>query len=175
MRKWRDTGYWRWLWRERLSRGAKAFLATLAALLVATGGYASARGFAPEDDDEAYIERVVTLIHKEQVPGSAVVTVRRTITTREPQKTKVVTVQRNGRTITVSTPVQTITGRTVTTKGKERVVKLRGTTVTVPGMTRTRTNTMTTPGSTVTAPGRTETIERGRPKPDGDERAHGDE
>ena len=162
MRKWRDAGYWRWLWRDRVSRGAKVFLATLAALLIATGGYASARSFAPEDD-EAYIERVVTLIHKEQVPGSEVVTVRRTITTREPQKTKVVTVQRNGRTITVKTPVQTITGRTVTTKGKERIVKLRGSTVTVPGKTRTRTNTIMTPGSTVTTPARTETIERDGP------------
>lgn len=163
MRKWRDSGYWRWLWRDRLSRGAKVFLATVAALLIATGGYASARGFAPEEDDDAYIERVVTLIHKEHIPGSEVVTVKRTITTREPQKTKVVTVQRNGRTITVSAPVQTITGKTVTTKGTERIVTLRGKTVTVPGKTRTRMNTITTPGSTVTTPARTETIEREGP------------
>jgi hypothetical protein len=163
VRKWRDLGYWRWLWHDRLSLGAKVFLATLAALLIATGGYASSRSFAPEEDNEAYIERVVTLIHKEQVPGSEkVVTVRQTITTREPQRTKVVTV-RNGRTITVSAPVQTIAGKTVTTKVKERIVKLPGKTVTVAGQTRKvveRTNTVTTPGLTVTTPGRTETIER---------------
>jgi hypothetical protein len=153
VRKWRDLGYWRWLWHDRLSLGAKVFLATLAALLIATGGYASSRSFAPEEDNEAYIERVVTLIHKEQVPGSEkVVTVRQTITTREPQRTKVVTV-RNGRTITVSAPVQTIAGKTVTTKVKERIVKLPGKTVTVAGQTRKvveRTNTVTTPGLTVT-------------------------
>ena len=166
MRKWRDFGYWRWLWHNRLSLGAKVFLATLAALLIATGGYASSRSFTPEEDNEAYIERVVTLIHKEQVPGSEkVVTVRQTVTTREPQRTKVVTV-RNGRTITVSAPVQTIAGKTVTTKGKERIVKLPGKTVTVAGQTRRvveRTNTITTPGLTVTTPGRTETIEREGP------------
>jgi hypothetical protein len=169
--KWRDSGYWRWLWRDRLSGGAKVFLATLAALLIATGGYASARGFAPEEDDEVLIERVVTLVHKEQVPGSEkVVTVRRTITTREPQKPKVVTVQRNGRTLTVSAPVQTIAGTTVTTKGKERIVKLPGRTVTVAGETRTRrvverrTDTVINERTnTITTPSRTETIEREGP------------
>jgi hypothetical protein len=175
VRNWREFGYWRWLWRHRVSHGAKVFLATLAALLIATGGYASSRSFAPEEDNQAYIERVVTLIHKEQVAGSEkVVTVRQTITTREPQKTKLVTV-RNGRTITVNAPVETIAGEAVTTKGKNRLVKLPGKTVTVPGQTRRvverrtntviseQTNTITTPSSTVTTPGRTETIERAGP------------
>ena len=99
MKHWANPRYWRWLWNHRIGRGAKAFLVTLVALLAATGGYASARGLVPEEKGDVFVERVVTLVHKEQVPGSErVVTVRQTVTTREPQKTKVVTV--NGRTIT---------------------------------------------------------------------------
>ena len=180
MKHWISPRYWRWLWHHRIGRGAKAFLVTMIALLAATGGYASARTLVPEEDSDVFVERVVTLVHKEQVPGSErVVTVRQTVTTREPQKTKVVTV--NGRTITVRAPTQTIAGPTVTTRGKTKIVKLPGKTkyrtIKVAGQTRTivdkrtdtvvrtetleRSSTVTSPG--VTLPGRTETIEREGP------------
>lgn len=166
---WRDPGYWRWLWHHRAGTQIKLVLVFLAALALGIAGYLGARGLDASKDAAALpTDRVVTVIRKTHGSAAAKVVTKSETVTR-PGKTDVVTVRRNGRTIEVRSPQETVTvhGRTQqrvvtnrrTTTVARTVTADRRSTVTGPGATVTTPGaTVTTPGATVTTPGPTETV-----------------
>ena len=167
-RYWRDPGFWSWVWRERVNPGAKALLALLFVTTLGVLGYWSAQKMS-ESQEVVFTEKVVTVTRTTLVNGKPqLVTQVRTV--REDVEPKVVTVRRNGGTVTLTTAGETVLSmrtirgpgsvrvkqRTIRTPGKERVVTLPG--VTLPGTTiggPERAVTITGPSSTVTTPGRT--------------------
>jgi hypothetical protein len=159
---WRDPGYWRWLWRERVSGQTKGAIAVMVAVAFGIAGYLSAERLAATEEAATFTtQRVVTVVRK---TGAYTPPAVATKTITQPGETDVVTVRRDGRTVVVRTPGETVT-EALTVRGpvQERVVtdtqtntvlrtetvdRLR--TVTTPGMTETVTREVTEPARTVT-------------------------
>jgi hypothetical protein len=159
---WRDPGYWRWLWRERVSGQTKGAIAVMVAVAFGVAGYLSAeRLAATEEAATVTTQRVVTVVRKTGAyTPPAIVT--KTIT--QPGETDVVTVRRDGRRVVVRAPGETVTEaltvrgpvqhrvvtdtRTSTVVRTETLDRLR--TVTTPGMTETVTREVTEPARIVT-------------------------
>lgn len=160
---WRDPGYWRWLWRERVSGQAKGAIAVVVAVAFGIAGYLSAERLAPPEEAATFTtQRIVTVVRKTgaYTPPAVVTT-----TATQSGETDVVTVRRDGRTVVVRMPGETVTEaltvrgpvqerevtdtRTNTVLRTETVDRLR--TVTTPGMTETVTREVTEPARTVTA------------------------
>jgi hypothetical protein len=159
---WRDPGYWRWLWRERMSGQAKGAIAVMVAVAFGIAGYLSAERLAATEEAAQFTtQRVVTVVRKTPANTPPEV-VTKTIT--QPGETDVVTVRRDSRTVVVRAPGETVT-EALTVRGpvQERVVTDARTntvvrtetvdhvrTVTTPGMTETVTREVTEPARTVT-------------------------
>jgi hypothetical protein len=160
---WRDPGYWRWLWRERVSGQAKGAIAVMVAVAFGIAGYLSAERLAPPEEAATFTtQRIVTVVRKTGafMPPTVVTT-----TTTQSGERDVVTVRRDGRTVVVRAPGETVTEaltvrgpiqervvtdtRTNTVLQTETVDRLR--TVTMPGLTETVTRVVTEPARTVTA------------------------
>jgi hypothetical protein len=169
---WYKPGFWAWWWRHRLPTEVQASIVILALAGMTLAGFLSAGSLIEPEEDVVYTERKVTVTSTVIVNGKPRL-VREVRTVRVPGKRQMITVQRDGQTITVRAPATTLTtvttlpgkksivvkNRTITVPGKERVVTLPGRTL--PGTTIVgpeRVVTTTGPGSTITAPG--ETIER---------------
>jgi hypothetical protein len=125
-RYWRESGYWLYLARNH-ANGLRAIGLTALGLLIAVGGYAASQSLS--EPQVLTAERLVTV--RKVVDGKVVTTIeRQVVTLKEPgttqTQTDLVTVVRNGRTITI--PAKTI---------------LRTDTVTGPTITNTRTRTET--------------------------------
>ena len=150
-RHWRDPGFWGWVWSERVNSGAKVVLALLFVSTLGVLGYWSAQKMS-DSQEVMFTEKVVTVTRTTLVNGKPrVLTEVRTV--REDVDPKVVTVRRNGGTVTLTTAGETVLSmrtirgpvresapvkqRTIRTPGKERVVTLPG--VTLPGTTTVRT------------------------------------
>ena len=144
---WRHWDFWKWWWEERVSGEAKFTAAVLLAVGMAFAGFMFARNLSPQEEAATTFvtKRVVTLDRKKGPPK--VVTQIDTVT--QPAKTKLLTVQRDGRTIVIHAP-----GETETLRGpvRERVITKDGRISTV-----VRTDTADRV-ATVTTPGRTETV-----------------
>ena len=167
---WRDPGYWRWWWQDRVSGSTKFALFAALAILLAVAGFASAGRLSEERSAQVVTtERVVTVMRK--VNGGVVTevqTVTGTVTARE---TELVTVRRNGRTVVIRRPAETVTD-TDRVRGPVRTrtetdvrTKTQTETSTVDRPT-TVTNTVDRPTTvTETGPGRTETVTETRDVP----------
>lgn len=148
-----------WWWRKRLARPAKLVLLGLLALVLGAGGFLGAVMLVEQTEQTTLVERTFTVLRTIQVSGEPprVETEIHTVTTPIEVTTEVErvrTVRRNGKTVLVTLPSETITNA-VTVRGKDRVVTDMRTSTVV--RTRDRFNTITTPGSTVTGPGETVT------------------
>jgi hypothetical protein len=159
---WRDPGYWRWLWRERVSGQTKGAIAVMGAVAFGVAGYLSAERLAATEEAATFTtQRVVTVVRQTGAHTPPEV-VTKTIT--QPGETDVVTVRRDGRRVVVRAPGETVTEaltvrgpvqdrvvtdtRTNTVVRTETLDRLR--TVTTPGMTETVTREVTEPARTVT-------------------------
>ncbi len=158
---WRDPGYWRWLWRQRVSGETKRAIAVMVAIALGIAGYLSAEHLAATEEATFTTQRVVTVVRKTHANTPPKVVTK---TTTQPGETDVVTVRRAGRTIVVRAPGETVTealtvrgpvqervvtdARTNTVMRTETVDRVR--TVTTPGMTETVTREVTAPARTVT-------------------------
>ena len=164
---WYKLDFWRWWWQNRAPDGLRVGVGLAAVLVLGVGGFVAARGLT-ESEQVVYTEQVVTVTRTTLVKGKPRV-VRETITTRLPAKTRMVTVRRNGRTITVPAPGETVV-RTTTIAGrvvkqlvtvpKDRLVRVTLPGRTLPGTTiqgPDRVVTTTLPQRVVTAPGETQT------------------
>lgn len=153
---WRDPGYWRWWWLNRVSGDTKFFLVFLVALIALAGGFAAASTMSPDDTSVVVEKRVITLTHIE--PGGTRV-VRKEVTlparvqavlgTQVQRETRLVTVQRDGKTVYLRVPAETLPGQTVGGTRTDTVVRTE---------TTERVNNVTTPGTTVVMPGRERTV-----------------
>jgi len=147
VRHWHRPSYWRWLWRERVGRDVKIFLACLAAFGLGVAGFLTSSEIAQEP---VVSSRWVTVVHT--LPGKnsvQVVTEVGTVTETGPTDTQLVTVTRAGREVVIEVPGKTITNTdTTTVRGpvREHVV----TTTRTRTETQTKTNTQT----------QTETVDR---------------
>ena len=169
-RQWYRPSYWRWWWHTH-PRG-KGVLALLLLLLLLPAGFFAGTS-ASESEQAVSTQRVITITRTTVVNGKPPI-VREVRTTTLPAQTRLVTVRRNGRTVLVTAPAETIVTRTtlpgrksVVTKIKNRTITLPGKTlpgttglgaervVTSPGKTVTNERVVTTPGQTVTAPAQT--------------------
>jgi hypothetical protein len=160
---WRHPGYWRWLWRERVSGQTKGAIAVMVAVTFGIAGYLSAERLAATEEAATFTtQRIVTVVRK---TGAYTPPAVATTTITQPGETDVVTVRRDGRTVVVRAPGETVTEaltvrgpiqervvtdtRTNTVLRTETVDRLR--TVTLPGMIETVTRVVTEPARTVTA------------------------
>jgi hypothetical protein len=166
---WRDPGYWRWRWkhRRRLDPMDKFMFGLIGAFLVASAGFLVAAGLVGEPRATVLTkERLVTVVRKtpggmttEVLTETDLVTEARTRTRTLPGELE--TVLRDGKTITVRRPGETVTDiDTIRVRGKV-VTKTRTSTLTD---TETETDTVTdtkmdtvTQKETVTGPGQTTT------------------
>ncbi len=165
-RHWYKPSFWRWWWATGARHETKAVMFTVAALTVGIVGYVSATGMT-DDEKAAFTEQVVTVTRTTLVKGKPRL-VREVITTTLPTETQMRTIRRNGRTITMAAPGETITRTTTTTIAgpvrKRVVTKNRMVTVprdrlvrvTLPGVTQPAT-TVEGPERVVTTPGETQT------------------
>jgi hypothetical protein len=165
-RHWYKPDFWRWWWTTGARQETKAVLFTGGALALGIVGYLSATGMS-DNEQVVFTEQVVTVTRTTLVKGKPRV-VREVITTRLPAETQMRTIRRNGRTITVAAPGETVTRTTTTTMAgpvrKSVVTKNRMVTVprdrlvrvTLPGATQPGT-TVEGPEQVVTAPGETQT------------------
>jgi hypothetical protein len=168
---WRDPGYWQWWWRNRVSGTTKgAILISLAALL-AFVGFASAGQLSEEPSARVLTtERLLTVVRK--VKGGVVTEVQTvTGTVSAPTETELVTVRRNGRTLVIRRPSETVTDTdTVRGRIRERVVTNTRTDTVVQtnavDRPTTVTNTVDRPTTvTETGPARTDTVTETRDVP----------
>ena len=157
---WYKPSFWRWWWQNRVPAGTKVSLVLVAIFALGIAGYLSA-GRLTESEQVVFTERVTTVTRTVLVKGKPKV-ITEVRTTRVPVKGETITVQRNGKTVVLTQPGETIT-RTTTVKGPVRnrvLVKNKTITKTVP-RDRFRTITLpgvTLPGSTVTGPERVVTL-----------------
>ena len=112
-RYWRDPDYWRYLWEDRLSGGAKAAMAVMACVAAFFGGLWASGTLSPDLEPVTLVkERLLTVTR--EVDGETITQVTavpvRTIT--EEGETRLQTVVRDGETV-----VETITD-TVRLQGK---------------------------------------------------------
>lgn len=130
--KYRFRRFWR-----RHERDLKYAGLLVGAVALAAGGFFAAREITQSETTTAYLvsDRYVTVTHK--IDGKTITAVeKRTVTltdtsiSTEPGGTRLVTVVRNGKTVTLELPPETVTN-THTTPGKTKTV------------TSTRTNTQT--------------------------------
>jgi hypothetical protein len=147
---WREPGYWRWWFRTRMTTDTKIVLAIVAATAIAAGGFVSARKL----DDTQATHGVLTVVRTTRGVGRAAQVVTEVQTIRQPAETDVVTLQRNGRTVTVRAPGEAIV-RERTVRGAVRQQTVTDTVAQT--RTRDRVRTVTTPGAIVTTPGATMT------------------
>lgn len=159
---WRDPGYWQWWWRNRVSGTTKGAILVWVAALIAFAGFASAWRLTEEPSAQvSTTERVFKVVRK--VKGGVVTDVQTvTGTVSAPAETELVTVRRNGRTVVIRRPAQTVTDTdTVRGRVRERVLTDTRTNTVVQTNTVDRpttvTNTVDRP-TTVTTPGETETV-----------------
>lgn len=170
---WRDPGYWKWWWRNGVSGTTKGAIVISFAALLALAGFASAGRLSEEPSAQVVTtERLRTVVRT--LRGGAVTEVQTmTGTVHAPTETELVTVRRNGRTLVIRRPSETVTDtdtvrgpvrtRTKTDVRTNTVVQTntvdRPTTVTNT-VDRPTTVTATTPGTTqtVTTPGTTQTV-----------------
>lgn len=161
---WRDPGYWRWWWQNRVSGQAKGALAVMVALAFGIAGYLSADRLAARQEAATFTtQRVITVVRTTRANAPPEV-LTKSLTTTQPGETDVVTVRRDGRRVVVRAPGETVTEaltvrgpvqqRTVTNARTDTVVQTetteRLTTVTTPGTTETVTREVTQPAQTVT-------------------------
>jgi hypothetical protein len=176
-RNWRDPRYWRWWWRYGLGADTKLALAIGAAVALVVAGVITAVTLPYAKDSHMLTVPVAPLAPpavSEETPEDAdvtgpapgtgtvteVVTVFETVT--RPGETNVETVRRNGRTLVVPRPGETVT-YPVTVPGpvRERVVTNERTetvAVTAPGTTETVIRVVTQPARVT--PGTTQTVTR---------------
>jgi hypothetical protein len=157
---WRDPGFWRWWWENRVSDGAKGAIAVMVVAALGIGGFVVGHGLAAPPEAATFTtERVLTVVRKTRVNAPPeVVTKSQTVT--QPGETDAVTVRRDGRTVVLRAPGETVTARgpveqrVVTNARTDTVVRTetanRLTTVTTPGTTETVTREVTQPARTVT-------------------------
>lgn len=158
---WREWGFWRWWWHERVSSPVKMLLAAIPMFLLLGSGFYLAHRL--EESQEVVLEtftyeRVETIIQHEGAPPETIVRTRRV---RVPAKTR--TVVRDGETVVITTPGETVS-RTVRGPVVERVIRVKGGVETV--VRTTRDNRVVTVTRPVTTPGPTQTIDRTVPGPE---------
>lgn len=161
LRHWHKPSYWSWLWRERVGAGAKAALAVVALATLGLAGYLTA-GKLEDGEQVVFTERMITVTRTTIVKGKPrVVTEVRTIRLK-PGKPKTKIIRLNGKTVTVTTPGETVVStRTVRGPLRTRTRTIRNTVVETQTKERLRTITLpgvTLPGSTVTGPERVVTL-----------------
>ncbi len=159
---WRETGFWRWWWRQRVPVEAKIGAAVVAAAALSAGGYLASQlpGAHAGAVRGAYVEirtvKVVTVRERGKVVRRLVPVVKRVLVrprsvTRTRTSYQTTTISRDGTTRVVTTvlvrPVRVIQREQVTTTSPSRpqtvVVTDRR-----PGSTSIRTVTNQQPGST---------------------------
>jgi predicted membrane metal-binding protein len=136
---WRELGFWRWWWRNRVPLAVKSLLA-LAALgaLVAGGWYAAQKLPSAQASDSGgqtvlrTVERVVTVQGHAKVVVKRVPVIRKVYVANSAGKAKTVTLTRPQTVVATRTVVRTVA-----------TAPPRAQTVTTPGRTRTVTSTRT--------------------------------
>jgi hypothetical protein len=158
---WRNPGFWRWWWQNRAPRDVKLAAGWLIAVALLMAGYFSADLLAAGPEAPATFPplQVVTVVRTTRVNVSPEV-VAKSQTVTEPGETHRVTVRRNGRTVVLRAPGETITPRSgveprvVTSTRTDTIVRTetvnRLTTVRAPGTTETVTREVVPPAHTVT-------------------------
>jgi hypothetical protein len=158
---WRDPNYWVWWWQRRVSGQTKGAIALMVAVAFGIGGYLTADQLAATQEAATFTtQRVVTVLRKTRTNAPPEV-VTKSQTTTHPGETDVLTVRREGRTVVVRAPRETVTEvRTVRGPVHERVVTDARIETVVQTETIDRPTTVTTPGTTetVTTPGATKTV-----------------
>ena len=155
---WRDPGYWRWWFRTRVPTETKVLLALLAAIVIVVSGFVSAGKL---DGTEV---STLTVVRTTRVAGKPPQVVTEVQTISGPVERPGAPRQRNGRTIVVQAPGETVTqSRTVRGPDGHRVVTNELTDTVTRTVRRDGLRTVTAPGSTlpgpervVTAPGTTQ-------------------
>lgn len=160
---WREPGYWQWWWRNRLSGTTKGAILIWLAALLAFAGFASAGQLSGDPSARVLTtERLLTVVRK--VKGGLVTEVQTVEgTVSAPTQTELVTVRRNGRTVVIRRPAETVTDTdTVRAPARTRIQTNVRTETQTNTVDRPTTVTQTTPGKTetVTTPGTTETVTR---------------
>lgn len=85
---WRNPGYWRWVWRKRMSAGAKGAIVAVVAVSSAIAGYLSADWLYPAQERAAVTtQRVVTVVRT--MPANAAPQVATSRTRARPAQVRI--------------------------------------------------------------------------------------
>lgn len=160
-RYWRQSGFWAWWWRNRVSPEAKFVTAAVLIMGLATGGFLAGGGLsaaASDAEGEVLQTQVVlrTTTIREQATGTRTVTipgVDRVLTRTAAAQVRLATV-------TIPGPTQVITERQEVPIVRRQVVAKRGPVRTVTATVRGRTRTQVVTAERVVTSERVVTAER---------------